>query len=135
MFAGDKFKPAADASYRNFNAGPTFNIGSNVFKEIGTIDSLGPFHVHLDLIIHSFKIEIGSSLLAFRGNGATCDNCKIGDRVPALFLDNKHGFIQFSNNVQNLTDSFLFKIKLNHWYNITIEQKPVNVNVSDKTEN
>ena len=81
MFAGDKFKPAADASYRNFHAGPSFNTGSNVQKnkKIGTIDSWGPlFRISLDLIIHS-HVEGTSSVLGFKGNGGTRSCCEHGD--------------------------------------------------------
>ena len=93
-------------------------------KEIGTIDSWGPFfRVSFDLIIHSFHKDRWTNLLAFRGNGAICQRCKHGDRIPALFLDNELSHIQFSNNVDNLKDYFFFKIELNHWYKIIIEQK------------
>ena len=130
MFSGDKSKPAADASYRNliwenFHVDHSFDFGTKIQsnKEIGTIDSWGPFfRVSFDLIIHSLRQEEWSSLLAFRGNGAICDNCKIGDRVPVLFLNNKDCVIQFSNTVNNL----LFDVELNNWYNIIIEQKSVN---------
>ena len=140
MFAGDNFKPAADANYRNlswenFHVDHSFNIGTKIQenKEIGTIDSWGPFfRVSFDLIIHSLRQEELSSLLAFRGNGATCDQCIIGDRIPALFLNNKgtgkgrDGEIQLSNTVENSKDYFHFKIELNHWYNIVIEQNSIN---------
>ena len=80
VFAGDKFKPAADASYRNllwenFHVNHSFDIGTKIQrnKAIGTIDSWGPFfRVSFDLIIHSFRQYEWTSLLAFRGNGATC---------------------------------------------------------------
>ena len=136
VFAGDKSKPAADASYRNlswenFHVDHSFNIGAKIQdnKQIGTIDSWGPFfRVSFDLIIHSLNpIHEGSSLLSFRGNGAVCNNCKNGDRVPALFLHNKHGVLQFSNNYDN--DYRLMDIFLNNWYNIVIEQKLVNSEV------
>ena len=91
MFAGDKYKPAADASYRNllwenFYVDHSFNFGTKTQnKEIGTIDRWGPFYrVSFDLIIHSFQ-DLGcegsrcpqrwSSLLAFRKNGTLCDLC------------------------------------------------------------
>ena len=110
-------------------------IGTKIMrdKEIGTIDSWGPFfRVSFDLIINSFHQDELSSLLAFRGNGAICDWCKIGDRIPALFLNNKgtgrgrEGEIQLSNTVENSKDYFHFKIELNHWYNIVIEQNYIN---------
>ena len=83
MFAGDKVKPAADASYRNllwenFHVDHSFNIGAKIQenKQIGTIDSWGPFfRVSFDLIIHSFRRDIPekydgfSNLFAVRGNG------------------------------------------------------------------
>ena len=86
VFSGDKFKPAADASYRNFYAGPSFNIGSNVRKndELGTIDTWSPFfRVSLDLIIHS-NDGGPDSVLAFKGNGGTSHCCSYGDRIPAI---------------------------------------------------
>ena len=134
MLAGDKFKPAADASYRNllwenFHVDHSFDIGTKIQKdkEIGTIDSWGPlFRVSFDLIIHSFLQDELSSLLAFTRNGSTCDYCNIGDAVPALFLHNKYGVIQFSNDIVNQKRKLNFKIELNQWYNIIIEQKPVN---------
>ena len=159
VYAGDKSKPAADASYRNllwenFHVDHSFNIGTKIqdSKQIGTIDTWGPlFRVSFDLIIHKFRHFTHtnrSSLLSFRG--ANCYLC----RSPALSLDNKKRHIQFSNIVNKHTiiknfefgvvveylsisldvDYFFFPIKLNHWYNIIIEQKPVNVKVSDKTE-
>ena len=90
MFAGDKYKPAADASYRNllwenFYVDHSFNFGTKTQnKEIGTIDRWGPFYrVSFDLIIHSFQDLSGcsrcahrwSSLLVFRRNGTLCDRC------------------------------------------------------------
>ena len=106
MFAGDQFKPAADASYRNllwenFHVDHSFNIGAKIRlnKEIGTIDSWGPlFRVSFDLIIHSFRQDKSTGLLAFQtqvspvsvGEGSeTCETC--GNMVPVLFLDNRNG--------------------------------------------
>ena len=111
VFAGDKFKKAADASYRNFDAGQNFNIGSNVQKnnKIGTIESWGPlFRVSLDLIIHSRHQDENydwSSVLAFL------------HAAPSIYLD-KTGFVTTLDN-----KIFNFKIELNHWYNIVLEQK------------
>ena len=131
VFAGDKSRPAADASYRNlswknFYVDHSFNVGTKILKnkEIGTIDIWGPFfRVSFDLIIHSLnRGVVFSSLLAFRGNGATCNKCELGDRIPALWLKN-NGFMQISNNVNDLHEGILFKIKLNHWYKFIIEQK------------
>ena len=133
VFAGDK-KPAADASYRNllwenFPVDHSFDIGTKVQnnKEIGTIDSWGPFfRVSFDLIIHSLHPNNQwTSLLAFRRNGAVCEFCELGD----IFLNNFFGKIHVSKNGEHLHDFFrirnsiIFEIELNQWYNIIIEQK------------
>ena len=86
MFAGDNFKPAADASYRNFDAGPSFHIGSNVRKnnEIGTIDSWGPlFRVSLDIIIHSHDEGVNKklSVLTFQSNKS--------EKILALYVERR----------------------------------------------
>ena len=133
MFAGDKSKPAADASYRNllwenFHVNNSFDIGAKKLdnKEIGKIDSWGPFfRVSFDLIIHSLSTRYEwSSLIFFRVYGATCAYCT--DRVPALFVNNKFGLMEIQNTVRNPREHFNFKIELSHWYNIIIEQKSVN---------
>ena len=74
VFAGDKFKPAADASYRNlvwetFHIDHRLNVGTKVErnKQIGTINSLGPFfRISFDLIIHS-QVNEWSNVLLFEG--------------------------------------------------------------------
>ena len=114
VFAGDRFKKAADASYRNFDAGPNFNIGSNVRKnnKIGTIESWGPlFRVSLDLIIHSRHQDENyewSSVLAFL------------HAAPSIYID--------TTSLVTTVDKKMFHsdIELNHWYNIVIEQKLFN---------
>ena len=114
VFAGDKFKKAADASYRNFDAGPNFNIGSNVRKnnKIGTIESWGPlFRVSLDLIIHSRHQDENyewSSVLAFL------------HAAPSIYID--------TTSLVTTVDKKMFHsdIELNHWYNMVIEQKLFN---------
>ena len=114
VFAGDKFKKAADASYRNFDAGQNFNIGSNIQKsnKIGTIGSWGPlFRVSFDLIIHSRHQDDKydwSSVLTFL------------HAAPSIYLDKTSLLTTVDNKIFN------FKIELNHWYNIVIEQKSVN---------
>ena len=134
MFAGDIFKPAADASYRNFlwenfHLNHSFDIGTKVLenKEIGTIDSWGPFfRVSFDLIIHSLG-EINQlayqnwySVLAFVD--------EIGSELPVIELHSL-GFLRFRNifvNYSTYYNSVIFNIKLNQWYNIMIDQKSVN---------
>ena len=117
VFAGDKFKPAADASYRNFHAGPGFNIGSNVREnnEIGTIDNWGPlFRVSLDLIIHSYhRRNEWSSVLAFIRERE--------ERIPGIFV-HKDGYLHFFDYDYD----FNYEINLNTWYDILIEQKILN---------
>ena len=130
MFAGDKFKPAADASYKNFNAGPGFIVGYNTRKnnQIGTIDSWGPFfRVSFDLLIHSYENDGDHlSVLAFKGNGGTSDCCENGDRIPFITVvsSNQELQLSFANSVnQNGNYYFDFYINLNTWYQIIIEQK------------
>ena len=133
MFAGDIFKPAADVSYRNllwenFHLNHSFDIGTKVLedKEIGTINSWGPFfHVSFDLIIHSLgeisrrESQNWYSVLAFVH--------EIGSELPAIELHSS-GFLQFRNMFVNYSTYYkvIFNIKLNHWYNIIIDQKSVN---------
>ena len=129
VFAGDKFKPAADASYRNFDAGPSFKIGSNVRRnnQIGTIESWGPlFRISMELIIHSHVQDDWSNVLSFKGNGETSDWGQIGDRIPAIHLWKDKSVLKITNTVNGNSDYFYFKIELNHWYNIIIEKKSVN---------
>ena len=127
MFAGDKSKPPADASYKNllwesFHVNHNFNIRTKILrdKEIGTIESWGPFfRVSFDLIIHSLLEDEWSSVLAFLDGT---------ERTPiAIPVINLHrsGFLKFLNiNFWPLT--FDFNIKLNIWYNVMIEQKTFN---------
>ena len=105
-------------------------------KEIGKIDSWGPlFRISLDLIIHSRVSNGFSSVLAFKGNGGRSDCCEIGDRIPAIFLYNPTMTLNFANSVrQNGNYWFDFKINLNTWYNIIIEQKFVHRKVKRKYE-
>ena len=139
VFAGDKFKPAADASYKNFNAGPGFIVGYNAQKnnQIGTIDSWGPFfRVSFDLLIHSYDNDNDGehfSVLAFKGNGGTSDCCENGDRIPFITVvsSNQELQLSFANSVnQNGNYYFFFNINLETWYNIIIEQEYVNRMVS-----
>ena len=127
VFAGDKVKPAADASYRNllwenFHVDHSFNIGAKIQrnKQIGTIDSWGPFfRVSFDLIIHSLDQDSRWSSVFSILHG------KNKLEVPSIFL-RSDGVLQFENNVGNEKHWFNFyNIVLNHWYNIVIEQKSI----------
>ena len=137
VFAGDKFKPAADASYINFDAGIGFNAGYNVRenKQIGTIDSWGPyFRISFDLFIHSYdNNDKHSSVLAFKGNGGISNCCENGDRIPFITVvsSNREILLSFANSLnQNGNYYFFFNINLKTWYNIKIEQEYVDRNVS-----
>ena len=76
VFAGDKFKPAADASYRNlvwetFQIDHRLNVGTKVErgKKIAAIDSLGPFfRVSFDLIIHKYPPKYVNSVMDFQND-------------------------------------------------------------------
>ena len=136
MFAGDKSKPAADASYRNLLWENFQNFPTKILKgkEIGTIDSWGPFfRISFDLNIHSFSTfgqVHASSVLAFKGNGATWDCCANGDRIPFISVSPDSGkpvHLHFANSV-NEEGNYYFNhyINFNTWYNIIIEQKSFN---------
>ena len=133
MFAGDKSKPAANASYKNLSwkdfHDDSFKIGTKIRedKEIGTIDSWGPFfRISFDLIIHSHDKNVEwTSVLAFIKKGASCVDCNIEDRVILIGLHN-NGYVQISNTFENVQEYFYFDVKLNHWYTIIIEQNSVN---------
>ena len=123
MFAGDKLKPAANAIYKNliwenFYVDHSFHIGNKIrgIKEIGTIDSLGPFfRVSFDLIIHSLRKNELSHVLGF-----------IYERAEYVIYLHRSGHIEFVFILDKMRHYFIFKIELNHWYNILIEQKSVN---------
>ena len=127
MLAGDNSKPAANASYRNllwenFHVDHSFNIGTKIQrnKEIGTIDSWGPFfRVTFDLIIHSIDKNIErSSILSFlRDIGID----RLVD-VPSIFLQSS-GELVFYYFFSNDKHRVNFFIEENRWYNIIIEQK------------
>ena len=131
MFAGDNFKPAADARYRNFDVGPNFSIGSNVRKnnEIGTIDSWGPlFRISLDLMIHSYVEGKWLNVLTFKGfkgNGLPKIN---EERIFDIWVkkptETTNGFLVFDDrDTFNALNDRQIKIDLTTWYNIIIEQK------------
>ena len=125
VFAGDKFKPAADASYRNlvwetFHIDHRLNVGTKVEKgkKIATINSLGPFfRISFDLIIHSYVNKI-SNVLQF-------EDLATGNHYIAV----KYGFLYFMKyNFQSQLKPFRFKIK--KWYNIIFELKSINRKVT-----
>ena len=96
-------------------------------KLLGTIDSWGPlYRVSLDLIIHSHSNTTYSSVLSFKGNGASTDNDNYGDRIPIIQVRN-NGYLYLISSVKG-DNSYIVKIEiiLNNWYNIVIEQKLIN---------
>ena len=96
-------------------------------KLLGTIDSWGPlYRVSLDLIIHSHSNTTYSSVLSFKGNGASTDNDNYGDRIPIIRVRND-GYLYLISSVKG-DNSYIVKIEidLNNWYNIIIEQKLIN---------
>ena len=108
--------------------------------EIGKIASWGPqFRVSFDLKINSHvdgNRGGWSNVISFKGNGGTSNMGKIGDRIPAIFM-NRKGSLHFTSAVNgNRNHVFDFKpIKLNNWYSIAIEQKRENGKVKEKKEN
>ena len=100
-------------------------VGEN--KLLGTIDSWGPlYRVSLDLIVHSHSNTTYSSVLSFKGNGASTDDDNYGDRIPIIQVGN-NGYLYLISSV-NGDNSYIVKIEidLNNWYNIIIEQKLIN---------
>ena len=134
----------SDGIYRNFlfqneetetingkagggNVEEIINLSGVVKKNnmIGTIESWGPyFRVSLEFMIKSFVAAKWTNILSFKGNGATSNCCQVGDRAPAIFLENKERYLVFSNPVNgNGKYSFKYRgLQLNKWYKITIEQ-------------
>ena len=119
MFAGDNFKPPANSSYRNlswqrFHVDNSFDIGTRIQrnKEIGTIDTWGPFfRISFDLIIYSNHItsDEWSSVLTFSGS------------APVILFHRTLGLVNIVNKKR-----LNFNIELNRWYSIIIEQQSVN---------
>ena len=105
-------------------------------NKIGTIESWGPyFRVSFEMIIKSFSGAKWTNILSFKGNGATSNCCKHGDRAPALYLENKEKYLVFSHSVSgNGRYSYKFRggLQLNKWYKITIEQRLINEKVNCK---
>ena len=100
-------------------------VGEN--KLLGTIEGWGPlYRVSLDLIVHSHSSTTYSSVLSFRGNGASTDNDNYGDRIPIIRVRND-GYLYLISSVKG-DNSYIVKIEidLNNWYNIIIEQKLIN---------
>merc|ERR1719305_2168022 len=129
VFAGDNFHPAADATYRNLVWKNLGRLSGNVKRntEIATIPSLGPtFRVSFDLKINSHVAgnrHGWSNVISFKSNGGTSNNRKIGDRIPAIFMNRKR-FMHFTNAV-NGNSNYRFNlpsINVNKWYSITIQQ-------------
>ena len=130
FFAGYKFHPAADASYRNLvwdwkNIGLSGDLKRNT--EIGTIPSWGPqFRIHFDLKINSHVSgDRGgwSCVISFKKDGGKSNAGRYGDRSPSIYM-NKKGFLVVASAVNGKRNhNFKFhSIKLNEWFSVTIEQ-------------
>ena len=146
VFAGENFFPAADATYRNLVwenlshelkglSGLSGVVKKNT--EIGKIATWGPqFRVSFDLKINSHVAGNRggwSNVISFKGNGGTSNMWKIGDRIPAIFMNRKRS-LHFTNAVNgNSNYHFDFhSINVNKWYSITIQQIWENGKVRDK---
>ena len=125
VFAGDKFKPAADASYRNlvwetFHIDHRLNVGTKVEKgrQIATIESLGPlFRISFDLIIHS-HFNGSSNVFWFEGLETGNHNIYLKDNFLYFWK------YDFESSLKP------FNIKLKKWYNIIFELKSINRKVT-----
>ena len=96
-------------------------------KLIDTIATWGPFFkISFDLFIISFGPSKWSSVLSFKGNGATQNCCNNGDRVPIIQLHSA-GRLYFINAVNGEGNHNFYEIvQSNKWHNIEIEQKNLN---------
>ena len=72
-----------------------------------------------------------ASVLSFKSDGGARNLKQIGDRIPAIFLNNQR-FIHFTSAVNGKRNyNFNFhSVKLHKWYSIAIEQKRENDKVS-----
>ena len=135
VFAGDKFLPAADATYRNLvweNIGLSGAVKKNT--EIATIPSWGPlFRVSFDLMINSHASGPGgrggwSSVISFKGNGGKKNSGSHGDRIPAVFMNN--GRLHFRTSVSGNSNYPLNSaVPLKRWLHVIIEQNYLNKKV------
>ena len=100
--------------------------------ELATIPSWGPlFRVSLELKINSL-VRVGgwgwSNVLVFKGNGASRNSGKNGDRIPGIWMHQslRYGLL-FTNSVNGKANFYFnnYSVKLNKWYNIVIEQTEV----------
>ena len=97
-----------------------------------TIANWGPlFRVSLDLKMNSL-VRVGgwgwSNVLVFKGNGASKNSGRNGDRIPGIWMHQslRYGLL-FTNSVNGNANFYFnnYSVKLNKWYNIVIEQKEV----------
>ena len=102
-------------------------------KLIETIAAWGPcFKISFDLFITSFGPSEWSSVLSFKGNGATKSCCSNGDRVPTIGL-RSDGRLYFANSV-NGNGNYLLNgiVQSKWWHKIEIEQTNLNGKVRIK---
>ena len=99
-------------------------IGTKIMrdKEIGTIDSWGPFfRISFDLIIHSFhKDEKGTNLLVIKG---------LREFELLLILQSTARRIVFLNMWSRPYRPFCFNVESNHWYNQRSADRPYNTEI------
>ena len=114
------------------NIGLSGDVKKNT--EIGKIPTWGPeFRVTFDLKIHSLVSASWTNVISFKINGGKSNSGKMGDRIPAIFLNNKKGFLHFTSGVnRNRNHAFNFNsIKLKKWFSIAIQQTRENGKVRE----
>ena len=134
VLAGDRFQPAADASYRNLvweNIGLSGVVKKNT--EIGTIPSWGPlYRISFDLKVNSLSRTVWTNVISFRGNGAKNNHGNLGDRIPAVFM-HSNGRLHFSSSVgAKPSYNANSPVPLKKWLYVIIEQYPLNGKVKVK---
>ena len=156
VFAGDKFLPPADVTYRNLTWDAVFKTeGGNEEEEskkgeetieeettdgknekrlslsgvvkknthIGIIPIWGPhFRVSFEIMIKSFTSDMWTNIFSFKGD-TTSYGKKPKDRAPTVNIESKEKSIVFFYPVNgDWHYSGKYKVELNKWYKITIEQ-------------
>jgi len=105
----------------------TLNVQQN--QLLAVIPEWGPnFRISFDLNIksmYSSRSDGWASILHFTATGKDC--CSLGDRVPALFSNNKQNYLAFMSNVDNNGNFWKAtpagSVPTNTWSKIKIEQK------------
>ena len=133
--AGDRFQPAADASYRNLVWERGLSGSFQEDKLLSTVPEWGPvFSVSLDLKLSSLSVKdawLIQFIEASKDSGPGC--CDVGTRVPAIKLDKWGQKFEFYMGLGKMTSAdrtldwkyfthTKYPVKKGKWYRIVITQ-------------